>query len=93
MQEVKRLRGEVALGCACALERQGFADAAQELLTFAKAALPRGALSEAQLRISLAQARQPCMHASWQSPCACLSAGPAFLPDNVFERWHCQSSA
>jgi len=83
VQEVKRLRGEVALGCACALERQGFADAAQELLTFAKAALPRGALSEAQLRVSLAQARRPCMHASRQSPSASLSADPAFLPDNV----------
>ena len=58
VQEVMRLRGEVALGCACALERQGFADTAQELLSLASATVPSSALAEAQLRICLAQARQ-----------------------------------
>ncbi|KAK9832515.1 hypothetical protein WJX81_003666 [Elliptochloris bilobata] len=54
-QEVVRLRREVALDGAVALERQGFLDAAQDLLGVAGASVGLERFTEAQLRIRLSQ--------------------------------------
>ena len=61
-QEVVRLQKEVALDGAAALERQGFLDAALDLLGAARAGVGPARFAEAQLRIRLAQAGtlEPC---------------------------------
>ena len=65
------MRREVALDGAAALGRQGFLDAAQDLLGAARAGVGLARFAEAQLRIRLAQA---CLHS--ETCCARLCAYP-----------------
>ena len=75
LQEVVRLRREVALDGAAALLQQGFLDAAQDLLGAAGTGVGLERFTEAQLRIRLAQA------------CACLkSASYVCVPSDVHAR-------
>lgn len=60
-------QGEVLLGGAACLARQGFLDTAQDLLTQHRAAVGKGHLPslQAQLRLRIAQVSMTCLSPLW----------------------------